>query len=321
FATVVPAVFLAARALARLGLGSGWVSRPMRHGLRQVDHFAWIGLGLLGLALWLPGWFFPLVWGALFLVADPIVYRQRPDLSLIADIERGDWRRIGRLLIGGLVVGGLWETYNHWARGKWIYTVPLLENLKWFEMPPLGFVGFPFFALEAWAMYQMLVVLGVAVDAGDRIPDHQAGGRRVRLPVAALLAVSFSIVTLLGMERFTISSTVPALGIRPAALGGVRSVWELAQHTPSTLASAAGISADSAARLVEFARVVTLRGIGTGHAYALARVNVRTLCGLAASDAGGLWGHLHALSPAPSRRPTEAEVRVWIRAAARACGG
>ena len=352
FATVVPAIVLAERVLASLGAGERWRTRPMPLGLSRADRFVGVGLALLGLTLWRPTWFYPLVWGAVVLIADPIVYRRRPDLSLLAGVERGDWRRIGRLLLGGLVIGGLWETYNYWARGRWVYTVPLLEDLKWFEMPPLGFVGFPFFALEAWAMYSLLVVWGVAVplltdddgrrqammgDAGqgaarkdeegrgETVGDERGrsqaieGDRRQRRVVVVAAAAAFSVATLLGMERYTISSTVPSLGIRPAALEPISSAWQLARLSADSLAAATGLPADSARGLVELARLATLRGIGTGHATALARINVRTVCALADRDAEQLWGHLHALNPELGRRPTPAEVRVWTRAARRAC--
>ena len=57
------------------------------------------------------------------------------------------------LLIAGFICGGLWEFWNFWARAKWIYTVPIVGNVKIFEMPVLGYFGFPPFALECFAMY------------------------------------------------------------------------------------------------------------------------------------------------------------------------
>jgi hypothetical protein len=39
---------------------------------------------------------------------------------------------------------------------SWTYTVPYLGNVKIFEMPVLGYLGFPFFAIESWAMYVCL---------------------------------------------------------------------------------------------------------------------------------------------------------------------
>ena len=47
----------------------------------------------------------------------------------------------------------LWEFWNYWARAKWHYTVPIMENLKIFEMPVPGYLGFPAFALECFTMY------------------------------------------------------------------------------------------------------------------------------------------------------------------------
>ena len=40
-----------------------------------------------------------------------------------------------------------------WAISKWTYTVPYFGNVKIFEMPVLGFLGFPPFAIECWAIY------------------------------------------------------------------------------------------------------------------------------------------------------------------------
>jgi len=57
------------------------------------------------------------------------------------------------LLAAGLVCGFLWEFFNYWAISKWTYTVPYLGNVKIFEMPVLGFLGFPPFAVECWVIY------------------------------------------------------------------------------------------------------------------------------------------------------------------------
>ncbi|MGZ5435395.1 MAG: hypothetical protein ACXW3F_04990, partial [Pyrinomonadaceae bacterium] len=57
------------------------------------------------------------------------------------------------LLSAGLVCGFLWEFWNYWALSKWTYTVPYFGDIKIFEMPVLGYLGFPPFAIECWAMY------------------------------------------------------------------------------------------------------------------------------------------------------------------------
>ena len=61
--------------------------------------------------------------------------------------------RLINLCVAGFVCGLLWEFWNYWARAKWVYTVPILPDLKLFEMPLPGYLGFPAFALECFAMY------------------------------------------------------------------------------------------------------------------------------------------------------------------------
>jgi hypothetical protein len=56
----------------------------------------------------------------------------------------------------GALCGVLWELWNYWARAKWHYTVPIMPNVKIFEMPLPGYLGFPPFALEAFTMYVLV---------------------------------------------------------------------------------------------------------------------------------------------------------------------
>jgi len=57
------------------------------------------------------------------------------------------------LLLSGLLCGVLWEFWNYWSRAKWIYTVPIMQQWKIFEMPLPGYLGFPPFAVECFTMY------------------------------------------------------------------------------------------------------------------------------------------------------------------------
>ena len=155
FATVIPAILLPERLLDRLGVARGLVTRPVPLAPHDFRLSTLLGVTLLAGAMVLPAVLHPLTWGALWLLAEPLLYRVDPQRSLFGDIGRGAWGRIVRLMFGGLVAGVLWEAYNALSRAKWIYTVPFLEQLKIFEMPPLGFVGFAFFALEAWSLYHL----------------------------------------------------------------------------------------------------------------------------------------------------------------------
>ena len=93
----------------------------------------------------------PVFLGFIFLL-DPINARAGEE-SLLADVRRGRYDRPINLLAGGFICGGLWEFWNFWARAKWIYTVPIFGDIKIFEMPVLGYFGFPPFALECFTMY------------------------------------------------------------------------------------------------------------------------------------------------------------------------
>ena len=66
---------------------------------------------------------------------------------------RPRWDRMVNLAWSGVLCGVLWEFWNYWSRAKWLYTVPILEHVKIFEMPLPGYLGFPAFALECFTMY------------------------------------------------------------------------------------------------------------------------------------------------------------------------
>jgi hypothetical protein len=101
---------------------------------------------------------FGFVWlGYIFLV-EPINYWLGAP-SLLRDWERGRPGRMYALLAGGTVCGLLWEFWNYWALTKWIYAVPILSDIRLFEMPVLGFLGFPPFALECYALYNFSLKL------------------------------------------------------------------------------------------------------------------------------------------------------------------
>ena len=42
------------------------------------------------------------------------------------------------------------------STARWIYILPMFQNMKLFEMPLPGFLGFVPFAWEAWCMYWVL---------------------------------------------------------------------------------------------------------------------------------------------------------------------
>ena len=98
-------------------------------------------------------WLVPLVWLGLALLFDPL-NALRGWQSITADIFRGRWLRLASLSLSGIACGVLWEFWNYWAVSRWTYTVPYqLFGWKLFEMPVPGYLGYPPFAVECWAMY------------------------------------------------------------------------------------------------------------------------------------------------------------------------
>jgi hypothetical protein len=156
FATISPAMFETAELLGATVFKQGKTRMTIRFSRAGLIVLAVLGLAGAIIPLVFPSeWFAPVVWLSFILLLDPVnALRGQPSIS--ADLARGDWRRLWSLLGSGLVCGVLWEFWNYWAIAKWTYTVPFFGNVKIFEMPVLGFLGFPPFAVECWVMYIFL---------------------------------------------------------------------------------------------------------------------------------------------------------------------
>jgi len=161
FATISPAIFegaelasLARRRAGTAGGGDGSSSSPPAlpapPGLRGSDAAAMaIGASMLVLPLLAPSAIAPYLAAPVFLgfiiLLDPI-NRRLGEETLTGE-------RTINLLLSGLLCGVLWEFWNYWSRAKWIYTVPIMQQWKIFEMPLPGYLGFPPFAVECFTMY------------------------------------------------------------------------------------------------------------------------------------------------------------------------
>jgi len=147
FATVLPGMLLTAQVIDALGAWKNLKGRPFNPGAWQPVSLM-VGAAFLILPLVFPRYAFPLVWGAFFFLLDPFC-----DLwgapSLIARFAAGERREHLCLLTAGLVCGLWWEAWNYFAITKWVYIFPVLNFGKVFEMPIMGFLGFPPFALSA----------------------------------------------------------------------------------------------------------------------------------------------------------------------------
>jgi hypothetical protein len=153
FATIFPLLFITAELFTVTIFKRSNAGTRIRFSKPILIVF--IGLGIIGVVwplLFPSAWLAPVIWLSFIFLIDPInALRGWP--SIAGDLARGDWRRLWSLLAAGLLCGFLWEFFNYWAISKWTYTVPYLGNVKIFEMPVLGFLGFPPFAVECWVIY------------------------------------------------------------------------------------------------------------------------------------------------------------------------
>lgn len=326
YATVLPAIFETYELVQALRVLEGASVRPWRVG--PALRWAWMGAGvaMVAAALLLPRVGFPLIWGFAVFLIDPVCHRIGAR-SLLGDLERGDPRPLLRLPLAGLVCGVLWEFWNFWAHTKWIYTVPYFEEAKWFEMPPLGFLGFPPFALECYVLVNLL-------NAARRGRGWEEGcvgaGAPRRLAATAMaLALLFDVVVFAGIDTLTVKSYSPELSRVAAISPDVRD--RLARvglsrpdallertRTPERLAEFAretglGVADLRVAR--EAARLVDTQGLGAEHANTLRVLGIASVADLATQDPVSLERRWREASIRP---PTPAQVRVWVGAARRA---
>ncbi len=154
FATITPAIL----ETAELVEAFGWFKQGEE---RHIPAVLWRNLMIAGfLCLIVPlilpqhigAHLFGLVWIGFYLLLDPLNFRLGLP-SLLGDISYGRWSRFCALLASGWICGWLWEFWNYWAAAKWHYIFPMFQNIKIFEMPAPGFLGFLPFALECFAMY------------------------------------------------------------------------------------------------------------------------------------------------------------------------
>ena len=162
FGTILPGLFLTSAALASLGAFARARCRPWRPSRRGVRASLVAGALCLLLPLLVPEeagrYLFAPVWIGFILLLEPL-NRRLGGPSILRDLERGAPGRALRLLLAGYLCGFLWEFWNYWAAVKWIYHVPFVPEIRIFEMPVLGFLGFGPFALQYHAMYGTALIV------------------------------------------------------------------------------------------------------------------------------------------------------------------
>ncbi len=163
FATIWPAIFETADFIRALGLFRDSSDAPRQEVSRRTQWIlALCGLLCVSMPVLLPprlgSYLFGPVWAGFALLLDPINYHGK-GASLLREWEEGRTGVLSSFLLAGLVCGFFWEFWNYWASARWIYTFPILQQWKIFEMPAPGFLGFPPFAVECFVMYEFLRTL------------------------------------------------------------------------------------------------------------------------------------------------------------------
>ncbi|MFZ0931491.1 MAG: hypothetical protein WAN11_23005 [Syntrophobacteraceae bacterium] len=171
-----------------------------RGGPAAYKPFILTGILFLLLPLVWPEYFFPLVWVAFIFLLEPVNHKAGAP-SLLREWENGSLKNFYLLLLAGAICGLLWELWNFRAGSKWIYTVPHAGFLKIFEMPLFGFLGFPPFALECYAMTATFFLLI------SKIRGKYPLGRALCIysAVAVFMAL-FDLLVFAGIDRFTVIS-------------------------------------------------------------------------------------------------------------------
>ena len=151
---------------------------------RRVGFAISVALGAFMLAwpiVWPSPYLAAPVWLGFIFLLDPINHWLGRE-SLIRDFSIGEYSRLKNLVLSGFLCGVLWEFWNYWAKAKWHYTVPIMENLKIFEMPVPGYLGFPAFALECFTMYVFVRMLVASVVSRSSRHDGRPVGITYETP-------------------------------------------------------------------------------------------------------------------------------------------
>lgn len=199
YGSVLPGLFVTKRLFEFTGLWEEVEDKKLKRPERLRRPFVLLGAACLVLPLLWPRYFFPLVWGGFIFLLEPWL-NARGGRSLLTMWSRGTLRQFKLMLLAGLVCGILWEMWNFWAGAKWCYTIPFVGFIRIFEMPVLGFLGFPPFAVECFVIYSAYMLFKTRI---SRLP---AANRPLVWIILIAAAAVFDLLVFIGIDRFTVAS-------------------------------------------------------------------------------------------------------------------
>ncbi|MGA2515269.1 MAG: DUF4332 domain-containing protein [Thermodesulfobacteriota bacterium] len=329
YGTVLPGLFETTELLESLGLFKK--SNIKKTEISGGGHSVLVLLGALCLlsSLLVSEYFFPLIWVGFIFLLEPLNYRFGGK-SLLRDLEEGSPRKIYLLLVAGLICGFLWEFWNFWALSKWVYTVPFFENGKGFEMPFLGFLGFPPFAVQAYVMYKFISLFrsGRGWEESAYRVNVEKKTRPLTTILTAILITSFSVLIFRAIDSYTVDSYYPRLEDaywiepqyrRELPKVGISSLDDLISKTRGKderdeLALRLLIPKEVLVQWVEEARLVQLKGLGVENLRLLERVGIESTFALAREDPESLYQKLEQVTQKKGS-PRKAMIRIWVRGA------
>jgi hypothetical protein len=329
YGTVLPAIFETTELLNTLGLFKD--ASTKKAVLSQTSHHVLTGLGVMCLvsSVAFPNYFFSLIWAGFIFLLEPFLYRFG-GRSLLRNIEEGNPRQIYLLLVAGLVCGLLWEFWNFWAHSKWIYTVPFFEYFKGFEMPFLGFLGFPPFAVQVYVMYNFISLFryGRGWEASTYQLNPEKKTRPVTTALTSVLILTFSLLIFHNIDIKTVDSyetrlkdaywidpkyrkELPRIGI--ATLDDLLTKTRTKKERDE-LALRLLIHREELNLWIEKSRLVKLKGLGVDNLRLLESVAIHSSEALASEDPDRLYAKLkESISGQPV--PKKAKLKIWIREA------
>jgi len=329
YGTVLPGLFETTELLESLGLFKK--TKFKKTILSPREHNLLILLGTVSLIASAvnPQYCFPLIWTGFIFLLEPFNYRFGGK-SLLKDLEEGNPRKIYRLLTAGLICGILWEFWNFWSLSKWVYTVPFFEEWKGFEMPYLGFLGFPSFAVQAYVMYNTLSLFRYQ-RGWEESTFHLNLTNKTRFLTAVLTAIlfaSFYILIFRAIDSKTVDSYYPRLKdaywIDPQYQKelpkvGIASLDDLLSITREKkvrdeLALRLLVPKEELIRWVEKAQLVQLKGLGIENLRLLEGAGVDSVSAFAAEDPEKLYIRLEEVYRGRTI-PKKAKIRIWIKEA------
>jgi len=168
FATIIPALFRTTDLFGTFGFFKrshqfSFKFTPFLLALSFVIGIAFCFLPVMFSDSFAPN-LIPFVWLGFIFLIEPINY-QIGVPSIYREIENKDVSFLWQVLAAGLVCGIVWETWNEQSKSVggaiWLYHVTkfwmdLGLNLKYGEMPLIGFGGYPPFIWECYALYQFV---------------------------------------------------------------------------------------------------------------------------------------------------------------------